>query len=135
MPEFSRRNPSSIYKFPLIKTEAEKEQEMNLIASQQVISAKQQSRVKQVTHDLVQWAEQLVSAYSSCTMHPRVINYDNTWLAMHATTLCHISSNDYIYRVEVKTLPISMSKPSRVCLVAIMKPRYILCRICVGVPL
>lgn len=70
MPEFSRKNPSSIYKFPLIKTEAEKEQEMNLIASQQVISAKQQSRVKQVTHDLVQWAEQLVSAYSSCTMHP-----------------------------------------------------------------
>lgn len=51
-----------MYKFPLIKTEAEKEQEMNLIASQQVVSAKQQSRVRQVTHDLVQWAEQLVSA-------------------------------------------------------------------------
>jgi hypothetical protein len=45
----------------LIKTEAEKEQEMNLIASQQVVSAKQQSKVKQVTHDLVQWAEELVS--------------------------------------------------------------------------
>lgn len=51
-----------MYKFPLIKTEAEKEQEMNLIASQQVVSVKQQSRVKQVTRDLVQWAEQLVSA-------------------------------------------------------------------------
>lgn len=50
-----------MYRFPLIKTEAEKEQEMNLIASQQVVSAKQQSRVKQVTRDLVQWAEELVS--------------------------------------------------------------------------
>lgn len=35
---------------------------MNVLASKQVISAKQQSRVKQVTHDLVQWAEKLVSA-------------------------------------------------------------------------
>lgn len=56
-----RRDPANMYKFPLIKTEAEKEKEMNLIASQQVVSAKQQSRVKQVTHDLVQWAEELVS--------------------------------------------------------------------------
>lgn len=56
-----RKEPSSIYRFPLIKTEEEKEREQNLIASKQVISAKQQSRVKQVTRDLVQWGEQLVS--------------------------------------------------------------------------
>ncbi len=49
-----------MYRFPLIKTEKEKEWEQNLIASKQVISAKQQSRVKQVTRDLVQWGENLV---------------------------------------------------------------------------
>lgn len=60
-PSFSRKDLASIYRFPLIQTEAEKEQEMNLIASKQVISVKQQSRVKLITRDLVQWAEQLVS--------------------------------------------------------------------------
>ena len=63
---------SSIYKFPLIQTEAEKEREINLIASKQVISAKQQSKVQQVTRDLVQWAEQLVSPH--CVDVPVIID-------------------------------------------------------------
>lgn len=50
-----------VYKFPLMKTNEEKEQEKDLIASRQVISAKQQSRVKEVTQDLVDWGAQLVS--------------------------------------------------------------------------
>ena len=49
-----------VYKFPLMKTNEEKEQEKDLIASRQVISAKQQSRVKEVTQDLVDWGAQLV---------------------------------------------------------------------------
>lgn len=56
------RNPRLlIYKFPLLKTAAEMEREKDLLASQQVISVKQQSRVNKVTHDLVQWGAQLVS--------------------------------------------------------------------------
>ena len=51
----------NIYKFPLMKTDEEREMELDLIASRQDISAKQQSRVKQVTHDLVEWGKQLVS--------------------------------------------------------------------------
>lgn len=57
----------TIYKFPLMKTTEEKEREMDLIASRQVISAKQQSRVKEVTRDLVQWGAQLVSQ-SQCVI-------------------------------------------------------------------
>ena len=64
LPGFVRKESSNIYRFPLIKTEEEKEYEQNLIASQQVISAKQQSRVKQVTRDLVQWGEQLVNQWT-----------------------------------------------------------------------
>lgn len=63
----------NIYRFPLVKTEAEKEMEQNLIASQQVISAKQQSRVKQVTRDLVQWAEQLGGSEESAYIDEQTI--------------------------------------------------------------
>ena len=94
---------SSIYKFPLIQTEAEKEREINLIASKQVISAKQQSKVQQVTRDLVQWAEQLVSPH--CVDVPVI--------------------NVLILREEVRVVPILMSRPSRVCLAAIMRLKYV----------
>lgn len=50
-----------MYKFPLMKTVEEKEREKDLLVSQQVISAKQQSRVNEVTRDLVQWGAELAS--------------------------------------------------------------------------
>ena len=76
------RNPRlAIYKFPLIKTDAEKEREMDLIASQQVISAKQQSKVKEVTRDLVEWGAQLVSVY---------LNHGNVYLQW-------ITSSSHVY--------------------------------------
>jgi len=56
-----RTDKGLIYKFPLKKTAKEKEEEENQLLSEQVISATQQSRVNEVTRDLVQWGEQLVS--------------------------------------------------------------------------
>ena len=56
-----RNNQGLIYKFPLKKTAKEREEEEHQLLSEQVISATQQSRVNEVTRDLVQWGEQLVS--------------------------------------------------------------------------
>jgi len=50
----------NLYKFPLKQTKEEVEQETLQAASQQIISATQQSRVDQVTTDLVQWMVELV---------------------------------------------------------------------------
>ncbi|XP_064404291.1 protein FAM47E-like [Halichondria panicea] len=50
---------SNLYRFPLKKTQEEHEREKMMVANQQVISASQQSRVDQVTHDLVQWMRDL----------------------------------------------------------------------------
>ena len=60
---FSQPQQSKLYKFPLKKTNEEKEMERMVVASQQVISATQQSRVDQVTYDLVQWMEDMVRDY------------------------------------------------------------------------
>ena len=54
---------TTVYRFPLKQTSAEKEREETMLASHQVISATQQSRVNQVTHDLVQWVQDLVSFF------------------------------------------------------------------------
>ena len=56
---------SQLYSFPLKKTQEEREREKMEVASQQVISASQQSRVDQVTHDLVQWMRDLVGGCST----------------------------------------------------------------------
>lgn len=53
-----------IYKFPLKKTAKEQEEEENQMLSEQIISATQQSRVNEVTRDLVQWGEQLVRKFT-----------------------------------------------------------------------
>lgn len=49
-----------VYQWPLKQSEEEKKKEQSLLASQQVVSPTQESRVNQVTHDLVQWVRDLV---------------------------------------------------------------------------
>ena len=61
--------PSKLYKFPLKQTKEEKEREKLMADSQKVISASQQSRVDQVTHDLVQWMVDLVSTVLQCVLN------------------------------------------------------------------
>ena len=59
----SSRRQLAVYKFPLKKTREEREREKSIIDSQRVISASQQSKVDQVTHNLVQWVRDLVSLH------------------------------------------------------------------------
>ena len=56
---------SQLYSFPLKKTQEEREREKMMVDSQHVISASQQSRVDQVTQDLVQWMRDLVGGCST----------------------------------------------------------------------
>lgn len=58
---YSSRQQAAVYRFPLKKTKEEREREKSIIDSQRVISASQQSKVDQVTHNLVQWVQDLVS--------------------------------------------------------------------------
>ena len=99
---------------------------MNLLASKQVISAKQQSRVKQVTHDLVQWAENLVSVRIRSHKHwiPDTPELHTSWDLFYLvlTHGCVLSCD----REGVRSQPSSMSQPLGAYLGAIMSPRYIL---------
>lgn len=68
---FSSSSPHAqamVYRWPLKQSEEEKKKEQSLLASQQVVSPTQESRVNQVTHDLVQWAKDLVGwcVYERC---------------------------------------------------------------------
>ena len=54
------RAQAMVYQWPLKQSEEEKKKEQSLLASQQVVSPTQESRVNQVTHDLVQWVRDLV---------------------------------------------------------------------------
>lgn len=49
----------NIYRWPLVKTVEEINNEQSVLASQKVISPAQESRVNDVTHQLVQWAKEL----------------------------------------------------------------------------
>lgn len=50
---------SGVYRWPLKKSQEERDREQSLQASKQVVSASQQCRVNQVTGDLVQWVQDL----------------------------------------------------------------------------
>lgn len=69
----SSRRQLAVYKFPLKKTREEREREKSIIDSQRVISASQQSKVDQVTHNLVQWVRDLGGSDDASTIDDQTI--------------------------------------------------------------
>ena len=68
---------SGVYRWPLKKSQEERDREQSLQASKQVVSASQQCRVNQVTGDLVQWVQDLVSSGTYMYIHVQILEPPN----------------------------------------------------------